>query len=209
MSIMTIKEYLKDINKTETNEFFIGLVRYAEAFDVPIIEYDSLQLIEQFLIATKAKTVLEIGSAIGYSALHISYYTGVHVTTIERNNEMISEAKNNINAIKDVSVTLIEGDALEVSLDKLGEYDCLFIDAAKAQNIAFFERFVPLVKTGGLVIVDNLLFHEEVINEDIASKSLKSMVKKVKDFNKYIVSKDKFTTFIYNVGDGLSISIKE
>ena len=121
---------------------------------IPIIMDDTLEVIANILKESKPERILEIGTAISYSALHfISVDSNIHVDTIERSEEMILEASKNIDKY-DVNkqITLHKGDALEYPVENLsGDYDLLFIDAAKAQSQKFFLRYVPLLKENGLI----------------------------------------------------------
>ena len=135
----------------------------------------------------------------------------IHVTTMERDPEMIDQAKRNITSNQFTNqVELIEGDALE-QFDKVKSqtFDMLFIDAAKAQSKKFFELYTPLLKKGGIVVTDNVLYHGFVSNIDIVrSRNVRQMVKKVQQFNEWLMQNEQYTTNFLNMDDGLAISIK-
>lgn len=204
-------QYFLDIqsHQTELN----SLRSFAEEHQVPIIDQLSLDLILQLIRIKKPMNILEIGCAIGYSSMHFaSVCPSIHVTTIERNTEMITEAKRNFtNYGFDKQIRLIEGDALqayEAVNDR--QYDMIFIDAAKAQSQKFFELYQDLLTDGGMIITDNVLYHGFVADIDIVrSRNVKQMVKKVKKFNQWLVEQKAFTTNFVNMDDGLAISIKE
>ena len=177
--------------------------------DIPIIQEDGLRFIKQLLILTKPKRILEIGTAIGYSTIAMALFSDASITTIERNQERAKEAIQNMKQAGVFSrITLLEADALEVDANSLEEVDILFIDAAKAQSIKFFEQYESLVKDGGLIITDNLLFHG-LFNEKIESRNLRQLLRKIDDFNQYILQKEGYDTVIYQIGDGISVSIKK
>ena len=159
-----------------------------------------------------AKEILEIGTAIGYSSMQFaSISDGIKVTTIERNENMIMNAKVHFQEFNyQHQIRLIEADALE-AYDQVNdrEYDMIFIDAAKAQSRKFFELYTPLLKKGGLVVTDNVLYHGFVSNIDIVrSRNVKQMVKKVQQYNQWLMKQSHFTTNFINMDDGIAISIK-
>ena len=186
---------------------------YAEEHQVPIVDQLSLDLILQIIRLKKPKNILEIGCAIGYSSMHFaSIDSSIHVTTIERNKEMIQLARQNFATFGyEKQIRLIEQDALQAYhavSDR--QYDMIFIDAAKAQSQKFFELYQDLIPVGGLIITDNVLYHGFVADIDIVkSRNVKQMVKKVKKFNEWLVQQNHFTTNFVNMDDGLAISIKE
>ena len=135
----------------------------------------------------------------------------IHITTIERDEEMITQAKSNFETYGYSSqIRLIEGNALE-QYNEVNDkqYDIIFIDATKAQSKKFFEYYTPLLRNGGLVITDNVLYHGFVSNIDIVrSRNVKQMVQKVQKFNDWLISLENYSTNFINMDDGLAISIK-
>ena len=132
---------------------------------------------------------------------------GLSVTTIERNEEMYKKAQENVKKYPFGSnIELVFSDALEYT--PLKEYDLIFIDAAKAQNIKFFERFTPFLKKGGIVVVDNLNFHGLTEKTEGLSKNLRSLVRKINEFKVYLKDRFDYDTTFTDQGDGMSLSIK-
>ncbi|MBA8758872.1 methyltransferase domain-containing protein [Staphylococcus schleiferi subsp. coagulans] len=185
----------------------------AEKNKVPIIDQLSLDLIKQLIRIHNSRQILEIGSAIGYSAMQFaSVNSDIQVTTIERNEAMIQEAKANIENLGYQSqIKLIEADAadaLELVNDRI--YDMIFIDAAKAQSQGFFELYSPLLREKGVIITDNVLYHGFVANIDVVkSRNVKQMVKKVQKYNAWLSQREDYSTNFVHMDDGLAISIKE
>ncbi len=185
----------------------------AEKNRVPIIDQLSLDLIKQLIRIHNSKQILEIGSAIGYSAMQFaSVNSDIQVTTIECNEAMIQEAKANIENLGYQSqIQLIEADAadaLELVNDRI--YDMIFIDAAKAQSQRFFELYSPLLREKGVIITDNVLYHGFVANIDVVkSRNVKQMVKKVQKYNAWLSQREDYSTNFVHMDDGLAISIKE
>lgn len=204
-----LKSYIDDLQKDQLNAELVPLFEYAKKHETPIISEEGRQFLLQMLKISNAKRVLEIGTAIAYNALSIALNTDCEVVTIERDSTMITQAKKNITDL-DMShrITLVEGDALEVSLDNLGTFDVVFIDAAKAQYVNFFERYEPLLNSKGLIIADNLLFHGLIV-EDVDSRNLRQLLRKINNFNQYVVKNPHYDTSFYQLGDGMSVSIKK
>ncbi len=204
-----IKEYLENINIKETNEQLVSLKSYALKNNVPIITDDGIAFIKQIINIKGVKKVLEIGTAIGYSSINMALYSDCAITTIERDKEMYDKAIENIKHgnLQD-RITVLNQDALEVDESTLGKFDLVFIDAAKAQSIKFFNKYKACLNEKGLIITDNLLFHDLVVTP-IKDRNLKQLVRKIDTFNKFVVEQTDFDTYIYSIGDGMSLSIKK
>lgn len=201
-------DYLKQINKKETNEQLVSLRAFAEQNKVPIITEEGINFLIQLIKLRNVKRVLEIGTAIGYSSIAMAYHTDVSVTSIERDEEMYNRAKNNVlKANLDNKIDIIFNDALEVDESTLKTVDLIFIDAAKAQSIKFFEKYETILSETGIIVTDNLLFHG-LVNQEVRDRNLRQLLRKIDTFNKWVVEKEGYDTFIYEVGDGMSVSIK-
>lgn len=183
------------------------LENYAQENHVPIIQKDGLDFLIRYIKENSITTILEIGSAIGYSAINMALVSkNIKVTTIERNEEMFNLAKKNIKDFNlEKQITLIKGDALDTNIK--GNYDLIFIDAAKAQYIKFFEKYKKNLNTNGVIITDNLNFHGLAKHpEDIQSKNLKALVRKINNYKEFLKENQKFHTEFYEIGDGISVS---
>ena len=205
--------YLEKFNneKEIQHEFFEKLREYAVNNNVPIIKRDSLVLIQAILKMINAKTMLEVGTAIGYSALSfVCNKEDLYIDTIERNELMYKEAVKNVLEInKTESVNIIFGDALEVDNSQLKKYDVIFIDAAKAQYQKFFDKYAPLLNDFGIILTDNIVFHGCVENQENLSKNVRSMVKKIDNYNHYLNTLDNYVTYYIDSGDGLAITMRK
>ncbi|MCR0265927.1 O-methyltransferase [[Clostridium] innocuum] len=183
---------------------------YAKAYDVPIMQKEGIDFMCAFLNEHKLTRILEIGSAIGYSAIRMAMLQpDIHVTTIERDEQRYARAVEFVerSGLQE-QITLLYGDALETNVE--GSYDMLFIDAAKAQYTRFFERYEPLLIQGGYVITDNLKFHGLVEHpETITSRNLRSLVRKIGNFVEYLKQREDYDTQFYDFGDGVGISRKK
>lgn len=187
---------------------------YAEAHDVPIIQEIGLELMLQLLRIKAPASILEIGSAIGYSAMMMArHLPKVQITTIERDPVRYAEANKFLeNSEVKNRILLLEADALEISNEELplASYDVIFIDAAKAQYQKFFEKYAPLLKDDGMIISDNLLFHGLVFEtEAIESRNLRRLVQKINHYNEWLAKHLDYDTVLLPIGDGLAISKKK
>ncbi len=204
------RSYITQLNKNTE----VDVLRDdALANQVPIMDKVALELVKQLIRIQGASSILEIGTAIGYSALHFaSVNDQIEVTTIERNKEMYEQAVTNVAAFHcEDRIRLIFNDAAEAFSDVNDrQYDILFIDAAKAQSKKFFELYSPLVKRGGLIITDNILYHDFVGHiEIVRSRNVKQMVRKIEQYNNWLKEQPGYTTNFIDLGDGMSISVKE
>ncbi|MCI6763413.1 MAG: O-methyltransferase [Bacilli bacterium] len=191
-------------------ETILAMERYAEANNVPIIELDSIKFIMKYIKMNNVKSVLEIGTAIGYSAILMANATSeVEITTIERDEKRYREAVKNVNACGlDKRIDIVYNDALEVNLAG-HSYDLIFIDAAKGGYIKYFEKFCNYLNPGGVIITDNLKFHGLVNNKGtIKSKNLRGIVDKIEKYIEFLNQNKDYITKFYDIGDGLSVSFK-
>ena len=189
----------------------IEMEHYAKEHNVPIIEKDSIAFILKFIKVNDVKEILELGSAIGYSAiLMASVKDDVKITTIERDETKYMECLKNVKKCGlEKRIEVVYQDALEVNLSGVS-YDLIFIDAAKGQYTKFFEKYKYFLKPGGVIITDNLKFHGHVGNRSqIASRNLKQLVGKIENYIDFLKNNDEFETKFYDVGDGLSVSIRK
>ena len=192
-------------------ELILEMEEYAKEHNVPIIEKESIAFIIKFIKANNIKEILEIGSAIGYSAiLMASLNDDIKLTTIERDEVRYMECLKNVKKCNmQDRINVVYQDALEVNLSGVA-YDLIFIDAAKGQYTKFFEKYKYFLKPGGVIISDNLKFHGHVGNrENIANRNLKQLVGKIENYIDFLKENDEFETKFYDVGDGLSVSIRK
>ncbi len=192
-------------------ELILEMEEYAKEHNVPIIEKESIAFIIKFIKANNIKDILEIGSAIGYSGiLMASVNDDIKLTTIERDEVRYMECLKNVKKCNmQDRINVVYQDALEVNLSGVA-YDLIFIDAAKGQYTKFFEKYKYFLKPGGVIISDNLKFHGHVGNrQNIASRNLKQLVGKIENYIDFLKENEEFETKFYDVGDGLSVSIRK
>lgn len=206
-----MNDYLKNLNQKPDDPIVLELLAQAERFKTPIVKEDAINLIIQMINARQAKQVLEIGSAIGYSAIMMALGTAASITTIERDESSYLLAVDNIRkAGLESRITPILSDALTYQPDEDYHCDLLFIDAAKGAYTTFFERYLPYLNPKGIVVCDNLLFHGLVAEESLCeTKNQRKIAEKIRKFNQYLMARTDFDTHVYEIGDGLSISIRK
>lgn len=174
---------------------------YAIKENVPIMKKDGINYILDFIDANNIESVLEIGTAICYSTILISTHAK-SITSIERDEDRYSIAIENMKLSKKQNITLIKGDALDVSLDE--KFDLIFIDAAKGKNKEFITKFKDNLNESGYIIIDNMDFHGLVgKSSTIKKRRLRSLVRKIEDFIKYMEEQTEFKVTKINKGDGL------
>lgn len=185
----------------------LELEKYAYENNIPIMQKDGIEFLLQFIQENNVKSILEIGSAIGYSAIRMALLDKeIKVTTIERDEQRFSLAMKNIHDFNvEDQIELILGDALETEIDK--KYDLIFIDAAKSQYIKFFEKYKHNLNTSGFIVSDNLAFHGLVeTSEEIKSRNVRGIVRKIKNYINFLKENSEFDTTFYSIGDGVSVS---
>lgn len=208
-----VRQYLIHTLPHEEN-WVVELQEQAALDNVPIMDPVGINYIMHLIRLNKPKRILEIGAAIGYSALRmLEAYPGTSIVTIERDEHRYEKAIENITCLqKQDQIHIVYGDAIEkmnnlASNEKI--FDFIFIDAAKGQYKRFFELAVPLLSEGGLIVSDNVLFRGYVANPEIAPKKYKSMVGKLRIYNEFLAKHPDFITTIVPIGDGVSVSIKK
>ncbi len=191
-------------------ELIIEMENYAKEKNIPIMEKESIAFLMKYIKMKNVKNILEIGSAIGYSSiLMASSNLETKVTTIERDETRYMECLKNVKkAGLEKEITVVFQDALEVNLSDV-TYDLILIDAAKGQYTKFFEKFKYFLASDGVIVTDNIKFHGYVGNsENIESKNLKGLVGKIEDYIEFLKENEEFETKFYDLGDGLSFSIR-
>lgn len=196
----------------DRNVLLMEMELYAKEHQVPIMELAGIEAMLQLMRIQQPKNILEIGTAIGYSALRMATaLPDTRVVTIERDQERIQIAKQFLEKSGEAErILLLEGDALEAveQIRQFGPFDTVFIDAAKGQYKKFFELYERELQPNGMIITDNVLFKGLVCETEIESKRTRNLVKKINDFNCWLMSHPEYDTVILPVGDGVAISKK-
>ena len=211
---MICYEYINDyIRKTirHNDGILAELEEFAKEHHVPIVHPEVAQLLTVMGSIIRPKRILEVGTAIGYSALLFSNILAPEgkIDTIDRYELMIDSAKENIKrAGKEDTINIIIGDASEVlkCLDK--KYDLIFLDAAKGQYGDFLPECLRMLNSGGVLISDNVLYKGMVANDELVVRRKKTIVRRMRDYLDNICKMPQLETSIIPVGDGVAISYK-
>ncbi len=192
-------------------ELLLEMEQYAQTHHVPIMQLSGIEALSQLLRIQNPKSILEIGTAIGYSAIRMAKaLPNTSIVTIERDTNRVEVAKQFIaKSNVESQITVIEGDALEVEIDRNSTFDAVFIDAAKGQYMKFFEKYSPLVPSGGVLYIDNMYMHG-LSDLDIKEvpKRKRTMIRNLKQFSDWIMQHPDYTSAFFPIGDGLLICLK-
>lgn len=201
-------EYLRGFVPAR-DELLQEMERYAEEHFVPILNLESAGFLHVLLQIAKPQSILEVGTAIGYSTIWLARGSLAQVTTIERDLERSALARENLSRAEVTErVELLEGDALDL-IEGLGMYDMIFLDAAKGQYPRFLELLTPHLNPGGILLTDNVLFHGMVTGNTEVKPKFKTMVNRLREYNQILAAHPAYLTTFLPLGDGLAISIKK
>ncbi|WP_173916059.1 O-methyltransferase [Halobacillus sp. Marseille-Q1614] len=204
-------EYLQSL-LPEPSEKVKNLESYAKEHNVPIMEPLGIDFLMQLIRIHQPKRILEIGTAIGYSALRmLEASPKSQIITMERDEQRITEARKNIRAFNaEDRVIILSGDALNLKEEaaRFTPYDLLFIDAAKGKYEEFFNLYAPLIADKGIIVSDNVLFKGYVADPSQTNSRLSQMAKKIRNFNETLNSRNDYHTTIVPIGDGVAITVK-
>ncbi|MFT8320185.1 MAG: O-methyltransferase [Bacillus sp. (in: firmicutes)] len=204
-----INAYLENLIPNRSEQF-TEIEQYAHENDVPIMELVGIESLLQLLRIQQPKKILEIGTAIGYSALRMAdALPGSKIVSVERDEDRYKLAKQNVSKFqKEEQIVLIQGDALDLpeKIEQYGPFDALFIDAAKSQYRKFFDIYTKMLTKECIVFTDNVLFHGLVASENIESRNVRQLVRKINNYNQWLMNHPEYDTVILPVGDGIAIS---
>lgn len=199
--------------ETSNSEILEKIEKSAIADNVPIIRKEMESFLRVMLTVKQPLNVLELGCAVGYSAILMSEYMpeGGHITTIENYDKRIQQAKVNIaEAGAEGKITLLEGDAMEVMADLKSEtYDFVFMDAAKAQYINFLPEVLRLMKPGAILIADNVLQDGDIIESRYGIvRRNRTIHSRMREYMYQVKHMEELETTIVPIGDGITMSVK-
>lgn len=204
--------FIDSLDKGNT-PFLNEIEKYALDTEVPIIRRSMQSLLKFLLQFAKPKNVLEVGTAIGFSALLMSEYApkDCHITTIEKYEKRIPIAKENFKkAGAEDRITLLEGDAIEILKELEGSYDLIFMDAAKGQYINFMPDILRLLAPGGLLVSDNVLQDGDIIESRFAvTRRNRTIHARMREYLYELKHHPDLETVILPVGDGVTLSTKK
>jgi predicted O-methyltransferase YrrM len=213
------------VSSSKQDQYISGLIlprpenieeieQYAKDHDVPIMDLVGIESLLQLLRIKQPKRILEVGTAIGYSAIRMaSSLPGTNIVTIEKDEERYHIASKNIEkAGLEDRITALFGDANELhdEVKQHGPFDVIFIDAAKGQYQKFFDAYTAMLAGNGMVITDNVMFRGFVVDQTgIESRRRRALVRKIRAFNEYIMNHSDYDSALLPIGDGILVSIRK
>jgi len=206
-----VQDYIRNTLKDKEG-LLKELENYAAQHKVPIVHKEVSEFLKVLLKVQKPKRILEVGCAIGYSSILFASTIGddVEIITVERNEKMIEKAKENIKlAGFEKNITILEGDAEEKLKEVEGEFDMIFIDAAKGQYQLFYDLVIDKLKVDGLLISDNILYQGMVAHDDFVVRRKITIVKRMRNYLDYICNCNYLETSLIPIADGVALSYKQ
>ncbi len=204
------KKYLESFRKKES-ELILEMEQFAIEHNVPILNWHAADFIEKLIQMNKPGRVLEIGTAIAYTTIRIAKCLKKDsvIHTIEKSKDNIKIALENIDKSGlSKKIKLIQGNALSV-MPQLGKkYDFIFLDADKEDYKRLFDYSMILLRKGGIIVVDNLLWHGYTASNKVPEKYSKS-TKHIRDFNRLFILQQNLDSMIIPIGDGMGLGIKK
>jgi predicted O-methyltransferase YrrM len=193
--------------------FLDEIEQYALETNVPVIRKPMQSLLKFLLVLTGPKRILEVGTAIGFSALLMSEYgpKDCHITTIEKYEKRIPIARENFRrAGREAQITLLEGDAAGILKEQTGGYDLIFMDAAKGQYLHFLPDVLRLLVPGGLLVSDNVLREGDIVESRFAvSRRNRTIHARMREYLYQLKHDSRLETVVLPVGDGVTLSTKK
>ena len=211
--MITDERFVAYINSLDAGNpaYLDELEAYAIETQVPIIRKEMQSFMKTMLVMNKPKQILEVGTAIGFSALLMSEFTDGHITTIENYDKRIPIARDNFKKYhKEHQITLLEGDAMEVLKTLAGPYDFIFMDAAKGQYIHYLPEIMRLLAPGGVLISDNVMQDGDIIESKYAvTRRDRTIHKRMREYLYTLKHHEELETSILTLGDGVAVSVRK
>lgn len=205
-----MEQYLRELIPANT-----GILEDLESFalenKVPIVQKETAKFLELMITMNKPKKVLELGTAIGYSAILMNQASGgvSEITTIERDEKMIELAKTNVEKYGlQNKITVLQGDCLEILENLHDEYDMIFMDAGKGHYNHFLPHCLRLLKKEGVLIADNVLFRGMVASKELVKRRKITIVKRMKSYLELVSNNEELITSVIPMGDGISVTVR-
>lgn len=204
------KKYLESYRKKD-DKLILEMEEYAHEHHVPILDWHSIEFIEKLILINKPERVLEIGTAIAYSTIRIARCLSKSsvIYSIEKSNDNIKLALKYIEKSgESKKIKLIQGDALNILPQINKKFDFIFLDADKEDYKRLFDYSMLHLKKGGIIVVDNLLWHGYTASSNVPDK-YKTSTRHIRDFNKIFILQQNLDSMILPIGDGLGFGIKK
>lgn len=203
-----MEQYLRQLIP-DSNGTLKELEDYAKEYKVPIIQKESGKFLELMVSIKKPKNILELGTAIGYSSILMAttLENNVHIDTIERDEDMIRLARENIKKYKmEGNINIIEGDCLDILKTLQGKYDIIFMDAGKGHYNHFLPYCMDLLSDEGIIIADNVLFRGMVASRELLKRRKITIVKRMKTYLQMVSQNEELITSVIPMGDGIAVT---
>ena len=205
-----MEQYLRELIPGNTG--ILGdLESFALEYKVPIVQKETAKFLELMITMNRPKKILELGTAIGYSAILMNQASGglSEITTIERDEKMIELAKANIEKYGlQNKITVLQGDCLEILENLHEEYDMIFMDAGKGHYNHFLPHCLRLLKKEGVLIADNVLFRGMVASKELVKRRKITIVKRMKSYLELVSNNEELITSVIPMGDGISVTVR-
>lgn len=206
-----LSTYINSLDRGNPS-FLLELEEEAHKNHVPVIRRETQNLLRLLLAMNRPKRILEVGTAVGFSALLMEYYNPAEckITTIENYGKRIPVARENfMRAGKENVIQLLEGDAGEVMKGLAGPFDFIFMDAAKGQYIHFLPEVLRLLRPGGILVSDNVLQDGDILESHFAvARRNRTIHKRMRSYLYELTHKDELTTCVLPIGDGVTVSVR-
>ncbi|WP_298840120.1 O-methyltransferase [Clostridium sp.] len=206
-----MEQYLRELIPSNSG-ILDELEKFSVKNGVPIVQKETAKFLELMVKMNRPKKILELGTAIGYSAILMNLASDglSEITTIERDQRMIEIASDNIMkcGLQD-KITIIKGDCLDLLESIKGEYDMIFMDAGKGHYNHFLPNCLRLLKKDGVLIADNVLFRGMVASKELATHRKITIIKRMKSYLELVSSNDELVTSVIPMGDGISVTIRK
>lgn len=203
-----MEEYIRGLIPERTG-FLRELEIYAKENEVPIIQKEVARFLELFVSIKKPRKILELGTAIGYSAILMNEgcMGNCHITTIERDENMIVQATSNITkAGLESNIDILQGDCLDILQELDDKFDLIFMDAGKGHYNHFLPHCLRLLSEDGIIIADNVLFKGMVASKDLIKRRKITIVKRMRNYLDLVSSNNDLITSVIPMGDGIAIT---
>jgi predicted O-methyltransferase YrrM len=202
-----MEEYIRGL-LFENNKVLIELEKYAHDNNVPIVLKETGRFLELMVSIQKPKKILELGTAIGFSAILMSEAAknDVEIISIERDPLMIKEAKANFEKYDYSNIRVLEGEALEVLESLNEEFDLIFMDAGKGHYNHFLPHCLRLLAKGGVIVADNVLYKGMVASKELVKRRKITIVKRMRKYLDMVCSDENLITSVIPMGDGIAVT---
>ncbi|WP_026884311.1 O-methyltransferase [Clostridium akagii] len=205
-----MEQYIKGLI-TEESDILEEMKIYAEENFVPIVQKETGKFLEFMVTVKKPLKILELGTAIGYSSILMSMYSGktTRITTIERDDKMIELAKSNIKKYGyEDRIQVLPGECLEMLKSLNGKFDMIFMDAGKGHYNHFLPECLRLLNEDGIIVADNVLFRGMVPNNDLLERRKVTIVKRMRKYLELVSDNKLFITSVIPMGDGIAVTTR-